>query len=595
MERRLAAILVADVVGYTRLMGRDESGTLARMQVLRRDLIDPLLARHRGRIFKLTGDGLLVEFASARDAVHCAIAWQKEIPMAESERDPETRFQFRIGLNLGDVLLEKDDIHGDGVNVAARLEALAQPNGICLSEALYRQVRGKLDAEFEDLGEQLLKNVAEPVRVYRIAGDAGASPGASPAATTNPRNSAFPDKPSIAVLPFANMSDDPDQEYFSDGISEDIITELSRFSSLFVIARNSSFAYKGQSLDVRKIAEDLKVRYLLEGSVRRAGQRIRITAQLIDSTIGNHVWAERYDRVIEDIFDLQEKITANVVTSIAPQIEIAELGRAHGSDDASFTAYDLGLKAKAVLFDGIKSCDPATLELAVAAADEVLKIDPRNIQALWTQGFAYHILYSLGAGGESDQVLARASEVTGRLSEIDSANPYCCMILGAVAWDRGEHEEALGHLRRGYALNPNFAWNLFSLSWCEALAGLTEEARAHAELGLRLSPRDMDFWLGVAKLTLALAHFADGNYEEAKYFGKQALEYQPKAPIRRTVVIASCSRLGQTEEAAQRLRSFKSFAPDFVARLLAGGHNLYSDPAMNDFLRDAVRQAALDA
>ena len=387
------------------------------------------------------------------------------------------------------------------------------------------------------------------------------------------------------------MSEDPEQSYFSDGITEDIITALSRFSSLFVIAHSSSFAFVDRSLDVTQIASELGVRYLLKGSIRRAGDRVRVTAQLIDSRTGNHIWAERYDRVVEDIFDVQEELTRHVATSLVPQIEMAEIARVRDSESRNFSAYDLALKAKAILFEGIKSIRAGRLEQAIEAADEVLKIDPRNVQALWTKGFAYHMLYTLRPPSEADQVLAQASEVIKRLSEIDSANPYCCMILGVICWDRGEHEQALSHMRRGYELNPNFAWNLFSLAWAEALAGLTEEAVKHAELGLRLSPRDMDFWLGVAHHALALAYFADGNYREAKKLGQRALEYMSEAPVCSSVVISSCSHLGELDEAAQRLRDVRTYGSVFLNILLNGDYSLFAIPEKNALFVNGIKMA----
>ncbi|MCH7795442.1 MAG: adenylate/guanylate cyclase domain-containing protein [Proteobacteria bacterium] len=308
MERRLAAILAADLVGYSRLMRADEEGTLARLKALHRELFEPTVREHRGRIVKLMGDGALVEFASAVDAVRCAVAVQEGLARREAGVAGETALTMRLGINLGDIIIEGDDIYGDGVNLAARLEGLAEPGGICLSASIHEQVRHKLDLGFEDLGEQSVKNIAEPVRVYRIVADA---PGTAPAAAPGAEASLpLPDKPSIAVLAFDNLSGDPDQEYFADGIAEDIITALSKFRWFFVIARNSSFTYKGKSVDVKQVAEELGVRYVLEGSVRKAGSRVRISAQLIDAATGNHVWAERYDRELADIFDLQDEMTA---------------------------------------------------------------------------------------------------------------------------------------------------------------------------------------------------------------------------------------------------------------------------------------------
>ena len=343
MERRLAAILAADVAGYTALMGADEPGTLLRLTDLRRDFLEPLIDEHRGRVVKLMGDGLLVEFASVVDAVTCALAWQDGVLEKEATAEEDKRLRFRIGINLGDVIVEGDDIHGDGVNIAARLERLAEPGGICLSDDAYRQARGKVEAEFDDMGEQRLKNVAEMVRVHRIVGD---SPGTSGAKSAR-EPLALPDKPSIAVLPFANMSHDPEQEYFSDGVTEDIITELSRFRELFVIARNSSFSYRGKAVKVQDIAADLGVQYVLEGSVRAAGDRIRIAAQLIDAETGHHFWSERYHREITDLFSLQDEIAQTVAGTVAGRLKLTAEDGAARKPIENLEAYDYALLGRA--------------------------------------------------------------------------------------------------------------------------------------------------------------------------------------------------------------------------------------------------------
>jgi adenylate cyclase len=322
VQRRLAAILAADVAGYSRLMGADEEGTLAALKVLRREVADLKIKEHRGRIVKTTGDGLLVEFASVVDAVRCAVEVQREMAERNTSVPAERLIEFRIGINLGDIIIDRRDIHGDGVNVAARLEALAEPGGICVSRVVRDQVRDKLGFAFEDMGEQQVKNIARPIRVHRIrlAEEAGlTSIRSSHPATVPPLALPLPDKPSVAVLPFTNMSGDPEQEFVSDGIAEDVITALSRYPSLFVIARNSSFTYKGRAIDVKQVGRELGVRYLLEGSVRKAGNRIRVTAQLVEAEIGNHVWAERYDRDLADIFAVQDEITEAVTTAIARQ------------------------------------------------------------------------------------------------------------------------------------------------------------------------------------------------------------------------------------------------------------------------------------
>jgi adenylate cyclase len=323
MERRLAAILAADVVGYTALMGADEAGTLRRLTELRQKILDPLIASHHGRTVKLMGDGLLVEFASVVDSVACALAWQKDIAIHEAGGDENTRLRFRIGINLGDVIVVDGDIHGDGVNIAARLEGLAEPGGIYLSGDAFRQAKGKIEAEFEDMGELALKNVAEPVRVYRFAADR--TVGAIPSPTTGPLQ--LPDKPSIAVLPFANISGDQEQDYFADGITEEIITTLSKVSRLFVIARNSTLVYKDRAIDIRQVGREQGVQYVLEGSVRGGGQRVRVTAQLIEASTGRHLWAQRYDHVAGDILDLQDDVTKEIVSAL--QVELTAGEQAH--------------------------------------------------------------------------------------------------------------------------------------------------------------------------------------------------------------------------------------------------------------------------
>ena len=337
VERRLAAILAADVTGYSRLMGIDEEGTLAALKACRRELIDPKIVEHHGRIVKTTGDGALVEFASAVDALRCAMEIQRAMTQRSAEVPEDRRIEFRIGINVGDIIIDEGDIYGDGVNIAARLETLASPGAICLSDNAYQQIKGKLDFDITDMGEQQLKNIAQPTRVYGVRfGSTAARPVL-----------ALPDKPSIAVLPFQNMSGDPEQEYFADGMVEDIITALSRIRWLFVIARNSSFTYKGRAVDVKQVGRELGVRYVLEGSVRKAANRVRITGQLIDAGTGAHLWADRFDGGLEDIFDLQDQVTTRVVGAIAPTLEQAEIERAKRKPTESLDAYDYFLRGMA--------------------------------------------------------------------------------------------------------------------------------------------------------------------------------------------------------------------------------------------------------
>ena len=329
VERRLAAILAADVAGYSRLMGANEEGTLAQLKSVRKALVDPTIAAHRGHIVKTTGDGMLVEFASAVDAVRGAVEFQRSMAEQNAAVPQDQRIEFRIGIHVGDIIFDDDDIFGDGVNIVARLEGIAEPGGVCMSDDAYRQVRGKVEIACDDMGQQSLKNIAEPMRAWRVR-LTGQAPSAvkSGLAMSQPQVLPPPDKPSIAVLPFQNMSGDPEQEYFADGIVEDIITALSHFKALFVIARNSSFTYKGRAVDVKQVGRELGVRYVLEGSVRKAANRVRITGQLVDTATGTHLWANRFDGGLGDIFDLQDQVTESVVGAIAPVVEKAEIERA---------------------------------------------------------------------------------------------------------------------------------------------------------------------------------------------------------------------------------------------------------------------------
>jgi len=367
VERRLAAILAVDVAGYSRLMGEDEEGTLAALRAVRRELVDPKIAEHRGRIVKTTGDGLLAEFASVVDAVRCAVEVQHEMIARNAAAPAERRIEYRMGINVGDIIIEDGDIFGDGVNIAARLEALAEPGGICLSAAAHEQVRDRLDIAFDDLGEQQVKNITRPVRTYGIALGAS-SRVALPAATLLP----LPDKPSLAVLPFENMTGDAEQEYFVDGMVEEITTAIARLPWLFVIARNSSFTYKGKPVNVKQVAQELGVRYVLEGSVRKAGNRLRITGQLIDTATGAHVWAYRFDGALDDIFELQDHVASSVAGAIAPKLRRSEIERTRRKPVANLTAYDLYLRALAQSYHFTEE----GLGEAVVIARQALGIDP---------------------------------------------------------------------------------------------------------------------------------------------------------------------------------------------------------------------------
>jgi len=994
LERRLAAILAADVVGYSRLMGDDEAGTLGRLTSLRKDLLQPRIAERKGRVVKFMGDGLLAEFSSVVEAVQCAVDIQQAMAGREAGLPDDRRIRLRIGVNLGDVIVEDDDIHGDGVNLAARLEALADPGGICLSGDAYRQVRGRTDAAFEDLGERVVKNIREPLRVWRWSADGGA-PGAGESHASkalapvgnpviaviafdnlsrdetlddfadgltdeiltafsrqtgmkllarssmlqfkgrgvdvvdlnrklgahyvlqgsvrkagdrvrvtaqlveaergnhlwgdqfdgtlsdvftlqddvtfyivsatrsqihardaervrdvpeeqltdnellalasqrmqavgeedqreaarllervvqrSPRNAmalamlasctlleseydyrevseeeasrAFdlidrsvqldeesdfahlmrgrlllelrgahhlavaeaeralqlnpnypyayallgyatlcrgepergmaliekalradtrrakfgffevlaigkfllgdchgamefaetaaqragylpylrvllavfhaelgqieraraqaaallavapeatietirrppfqneadtkrfieglrkagipeqakvrsetghlplPDKPSIAVLPFGNLSGDPGQDYFSDGITEDIITELSRFPSLMVIARTSSFTYKGQAVDVRRVAQELGVRYVLEGSIRRAGRRVRITAQLLDSATGEHVWAERYDRDMEDIFDLQDEITRNVAAAIAPQIELAEVERSRKLTGVKLTAYELALKAHALFYDGVAATDPQILDRAETEIDAVLRLDPRNVHALWTKSLIDFYRHVFRWGDDPDAALASCVETTNVLMKVDSSNAQVYMIRAWSHLYRGNFEAALADHRRAMALNPNLALNYFAMAWTEAVAGLTDEAKEHAQMALRLSPRDADIWRGEAYSALALVSFYEGDFEETIRWAHVCNLMQP---VNQGLLVAANAYLGDTEAARSHAQSLEAFAPGFLQAMLSGEVEVCRLPEHNTLFVEGLLKA----
>ena len=446
LERRLAAILAADVVGYTRLMGADEAGTLKRLIALRRDFLEPLVARHRGRVVKLMGDGLLLEFASVVDALACAAAWQEGMAAREAAAGEDGRLQFRIGVNLGDIMVEGNDIHGDGVNIAARLEGLAEPGGICLSGDAYRQAKGKLEIAFEDLGVHDLKNVAEPVRIYRVAGEGlDSAPAHPPKAKALP----LPEKPSIAVLPFVNMSEDPEQEYFSDGITEDIITALSRFRSFFVIARNSSFSYKGRAVNVRDIAGQLGVQYLVEGSIRKAGKRVRVTAQLIEAESGNHLWAERYDRDLEDIFAVQDEVTQAIAAALPGRLDQVAVERTRRRPTDSLSAYDCLLRGEWHQRRGGHH-DREALAMFETAA----KIDQNSARA-YARISGSHAFSIYSHEAPTDRAFEQARHYAERALEIDDEDAMVHSSAATAYLHLGEHALARAHIERALSLNPN--------------------------------------------------------------------------------------------------------------------------------------------
>ncbi|MEE8539397.1 MAG: adenylate/guanylate cyclase domain-containing protein [Woeseiaceae bacterium] len=582
MERRLAAILAADVVGYSRLMELDEVGTLAALKAHREELIDPAIAEHRGRIVKLMGDGTLVEFASVVDAVTCAVAIQTGMADRNDDAPEDRHFELRIGVHLGDIIVEGEDIYGEGVNVAARLEGLAEPGGICLSGDAYRQVRGKVEADFEDLGERKVKNLAEPLRVYRIA-IKGPSPAPTPAAT---RPLPLPDKPSIAVLPFLNMSGDSEQEYFSDGITEDIITELSKFHTLFVIARNSSFAFKGQSLDVKQISSKLGVRYVVEGSVRRAGNRVRITAQLIDAAEDKHIWAQRYDRDLEDIFAVQDEVTFAIVTAIEPQLAISERKRALRKPPESLDAWESYQRGLWHMFQ----YKPEDRDTTLGFFHRAIELDPTFSSAYAGLGYALYAYIILGASPDRQNDLGRAFEASQTAVRLDEHDPFAWVALTRGHLLRGDHDAAVVAADTGISLNPNFALAHFGRAHALWHSGRPSEAIESHDEAMRLSPHDPLMWAYIASKAIALVML--GKFEEAVALSRRSQQQANSAIFSHLAEISALGHLGRSEDACDAIKRAQEKKPDVSIAYVDEALPI-TDPHCRETFHEGLRKAGL--
>jgi adenylate cyclase len=555
--RRLAAILAADVAGYSRLMGADEEGTLERLKALRRELLDPKIAEHHGRIVKTTGDGMLVEFASVVDAVRCAVAVQQAMPERNASVAADKCIGLRIGINLGDVIVEDDDLYGHGVNIAARIEALADAGGVFVSNTVHDQVRDRLPFVFEDLGEQQVKNIARPVRVYRVR-DAATRSTSTPAPALLP----LPDKPSIAVLPFANMSGDPEQEYFADGIVEEIITALSRVRWFFVIARNSTFTYKGRAVDVKQVGRELGVRYVLEGSVRRAGNRVRISAQLIETTSGNHVWAERYDRELADIFAVQDEITERVVAAIEPQLYAAEHLRSQRKLPESLDAWECVVRALSYVGQGTLAGHAE----AEALCRHAIAIAPGYGQAHSLLAWVLTLRYMLST--ELRAVLPEAAEEARTALGLDEQDPWAHMSHGLVLFRMRRPAEAERAYRRALDLNPSFALAHATLGWLLAVRGANEEAIESAERALRLSPGDPRVGARASHV-IVFARFSARQYSDCVASAREMIERHPEYLPARYVLIAAAAMDGNFAAATEALAALLRLQPDFSLAWLA--------------------------
>jgi adenylate cyclase len=544
VERRLTAILAADVAGYSRLMGADEEGTLAQLKAHRRALVDPKIAEHRGRIVKTTGDGMLVEFASVVDAVRCAIELQRGMAERNAEVPQERRIEFRVGIHQGDIVVEDQDIFGDGVNVAARLESLAEPGGICVSGRVQEDARGKLDIAFEDAGDQQLKNIERPVRIYRVLSNAAA--GSSRPALP------LPGKPSIAVLPFQNMSGDPEQEYFADGMVEEIITALSRFRLLFVIARNSTFTYKGQAADVKQVSRELGVRYVLEGSVRKGGNRVRVTAQLIDAASSAHVWAERYDRDVSDVFAVQDEITASVAGVIEPTLADVEQQRVLRKPPErldAWEAYQRGLWH-------FNKFGPEENQTAQTFFRRTIELDPNFAPghyglALALQWDIWH--YSTRPFSEVQGAPLTEARIAVSLDDKDA---MAHAVLAHMTMWGGEWEAAIAEARTAFALNPNSAFVLSMLGCVLGFGGHREEALNRLQQAMRASPHDPLLWLWT--LWTGVIQFNSRKFDAAVERLRQVVRLRPGYNQSKVLIAASLAHLGRIDEARELLEGARA-------------------------------------
>lgn len=574
LERRLAAILAADVAGYSRLMERDEAGTFARLKRLRRELVEPVLLRHSGRIVDLKGDGAIIEFASAVDAVEAAVAVQRAMQAQDPDLPDDQRIRYRIGINLGDVIVEDGTIYGDGVNVAARVESLCEPGGVWMSRSVFNAVKGKLGLPLAPAGLHRLKNITEPVEMFRVA-----------LGTSTTTALPLPDKPSIAVLPFTNMSGDPEQDYFADGLVEDITTALSRVRSFFVIARNSSFTYKNRAVDVRQVAHELGVRYVLEGSIRKSGARVRIVGQLIDATSGHHVWADRFDGDLNDIFDLQDRITESVVGAVEPSIRLEEIRQARTKPTDYITAYDLYLRA----LPGFYSMTPEGFAEVRRLTNEALSIDPAFTLAKALGAYIRSISVSQ-CWHEPDDIrvaIRMAREVLGEARDDPTSLRFAAQVL---AYSAKDYETALGAIERSLYLNPNSAQSYTGSGWVNAYAARPLIAIDHFHRAMRLSPLDPE--KGIALSGIAMSYLMLERHAEALVAGEDALREMPNYGSSHRVVIGALVGLGRLDEARLAARRLMAAFPAYTLALQRQ-INPWRDEAFAERYLDALRMAGV--
>jgi adenylate cyclase len=555
INRKLAAILASDVVGYSRLMETDEAGTLAALKRHRETIFDPAVTAHNGRIVKLIGDGAIVEFASVVDAVNCALAVQRSTSLPPAQKGASSRIVLRIGINLGDVIIEGDDIYGDGVNIAARLEPLAEPGGICISSIVNESVGNRIDVRFQDDGEVSIKNIDRPIRIWRWHPGAGSAP-AQRAGAAKPEPNVV--TASIAILPFTNMSGDPEQEYFSDGISEDIITDLSKIAGLTVIARNSSFTYKGRAVDARTIGRELGVQSLLEGSIRRAGQRVRITAQLIDAASGGHLWAERYDRDLTDIFEVQDDVTRRIVDALKVTLSPADKARLADIETSNIEAYDYVLRGREIMLG--KNRNRATFEEALAAFRKALEIDRDYSQAYACLGFAYIFDYQNRWGDDPDGSLPLAKQCAQQAIEKDANEPLARCVAGLAALFERDLDRARHEINQALSLNPNLALAHSLLGSIRIYSGQPLDAIPEIEHAMRLDPAFSPQFVHF----LGMAYLLAGKYETAAALLRQRISLTPETDFSRVIIASALGHLGELDEARRFWRELKQINPNYL-------------------------------
>lgn len=591
MERKLAAILASDVVGYSALMERDEAGTFERLRAGRKELFEPEIARHHGHIFKLMGDGLLAEFGSVMEAVECAVSLQRALAERNASQIENGRFQVRIGITLGEVIVDGDDRYGEGVNIAARLEQLAEPGGIWVSEKVAREVEKKVAFRFEPMGAKKVKNLVEPVQAFRIIAEGKIGGGSARPSMT--RGAGTPLEhlplPSLAILPFQNFGSDPEQDYFADGVVEDIITALSRFRSFAVIARNSSFTYKGRATDVRQIASELGVRYVLEGSLRRAGGRLRIAAQLVDGVSGAHLWADHFEGVVEDVFDFQDRITESVATVVEPHIQAAEIARSRLERPGSIAVYDVYLRALATrVFTGSLDDNAA----AYALLTEALELEPDNAlvlaHAAWALG--HRIIMGAQPIGSNDKEICIELARKGLKNAAGDAvvMAFCGLVLHHVAKD---FDWGMEVIQAAIAANPNNLWVVNAAGITYLHSGSVEDALACFRQASQLSPRDPTAHIsltGVAHCQMIL-----GNYSEALAWATRSLALNQNFAPTYWMLVASNAQMGRMEEARRHLSAFRRVSPTTSIADIVRGQPA-ADPIRLTSILEGLRLAGLE-